>query len=97
MLVNMDALLKTGQEKSAQLFGLTSQVTEENPKFMGSPCRNSQSSFLMLQCYPIIFKVFKIEFCPEIMCHEFTNMNTTITFNYQLNVIACLTNEEILL
>ena len=33
MLVNMDALLKTGQEKSAQLFGLTSQVTEENPKF----------------------------------------------------------------
>ena len=33
MLGNMDALLKTGQEKSAQLFGLTSQVTEENPKF----------------------------------------------------------------
>ena len=25
----MDALLKTGQEKSTQLFGLTSQVTEK--------------------------------------------------------------------
>ena len=82
MLGNMDALLKTGQEKSAQLFGLTSQVTEENPKFMGSSCINSQSSFLMLQCYPIKFKVFKIEFCPEIMYREFANMRITITFNY---------------
>ena len=29
MLANMSALLKTGQEKSMQQFGLTSQVTEK--------------------------------------------------------------------
>jgi len=63
----MDALLKTGQEKSTQLFGLTSQVTEENPKFKGCPYSNSQSSLLMLQCYPVNFKVFKIEVFPEII------------------------------
>ena len=56
---------------------------------MGSPCRNSQSSFLMLQCYPIKFKMFKIEFCPETMCHEFTNMNITITLLCALCFVLC--------
>ena len=80
----MDALLKTGQEKSTQLFGLTSQVTEEKPKVMGF-IGNSQSSFLMIQCYPIQFKVFKIEvffFFLKSYCHEFMNKNIIITFNY---------------
>ena len=43
MLGNMDALLKTEQENSMQLFGLTSQVTEEKPQFMGCPYRNFHS------------------------------------------------------
>ena len=36
---------------------------EEKPTFMGY-MGNSQSSFLMLQCYSIKFKVFKMVFFP---------------------------------
>ena len=52
MLGNMVALLKTGQENSMQLFGLTSQVTEEKPKFMGCPYRNPYG--LLSKCYSAI-------------------------------------------
>ena len=67
MLGNMGALLKTGQENSMQQFGLTSQVTEEKPKFMGRPYRNPHGllSFFSLQCYPTKFKAFKTEFFRE--------------------------------
>ena len=46
MLASIYALLETGQEKSAQLFGLTSQVTEEKPKFMDARTETLRVFFL---------------------------------------------------
>ena len=56
MVANIDALLKTGQEKSTQLFGLTSQVTEENLSLCDAHTETLRILFINVTVLSIKFK-----------------------------------------
>ena len=61
MVANIDALLKTGPEKSTQLFGLTLQVTEKKPSLCDAHTETLRILFIIVTVLSIKFKVFKIE------------------------------------